>query len=238
MFMEQFKNKVLFFADLDDSIFQTKRKDETGKYKATFPKNILKTSYYTRTQYNLLNFILKNQDIVFIPLTARTEEQFQRTKIYKEQQAPIYSFYYGSSLFINGKEHLKYKKYISDQSSLVYDSLSKIILLFNKKYPEVNFNNINGKYYTTDSKNKIHLDYLLELLKQADAAVDIYSEGKYITIIPKVCNKSTVVKFLQQQLKPIFTIGMGNSISDLDFLNLCNFKIISHIGILHQKLNS
>ena len=32
MYMEQFKNKILFFADLDDSIFQTKRKDANGKY--------------------------------------------------------------------------------------------------------------------------------------------------------------------------------------------------------------
>ena len=82
MYMEQFKNKILFFADLDDSIFQTKRKDANGKYKATFPKNILKTSFYTKAQFELLNFILSTEEIIFIPLTARTEDQFKRTNTY------------------------------------------------------------------------------------------------------------------------------------------------------------
>ena len=58
--MEQYRNKIFFFADLDDSLFQTIRKDENGKFKATYPKNVLKTSFYTKAQYNLLNFIIFN----------------------------------------------------------------------------------------------------------------------------------------------------------------------------------
>jgi hypothetical protein len=34
------------------------------------------------------------------------------------------------------------------------------------------------------------------------------------------------------------TLGIGNSVSDIDFLNHCDFKIISHIGMLDNKLNS
>jgi hypothetical protein len=236
--MEQFNNKILFFADLDDSFFQTRKKDIKGKFKATFPKNILKTSYYTKHQYNFLKFILKNEEIVFIPLTARTKDQFERTKIYKKKQAQIYSSYYGSCLFINGQEHLNYTKSISKNALICLNHLEQLVNSVVNKYPEVEFNNVDSKYYTTDSKDQKVVDYLIYLINQQNLEIDIYIEEKYITLLPKICNKSSIVKYLQNRLKPTLTIGIGNSTSDLDFLNLCNFKIISHIGILHGKLNS
>lgn len=237
MFMEQYRSKVLFFADLDDSLFQTKRKDLTGKYVATFPKNILKKSYYTKSQLQLLNFLLRNNEIIFIPLTARTKEQFQRTKIYKQKQAQIYSNYYGSLLYINDQEDVVYNRKIAKESKIVFEYINKISAKVVKKYPDVFFANVDDKYITTDTKNIDAISYLQQLISNQKHIVEIYHEEKYTTLIPKSSNKSSIVKYLKRKFKPIMTIGMGNSVSDLDFLNMCDFKIISHIGFLHQKLN-
>jgi hypothetical protein len=235
--MEQFKNKVLFFADLDDSMFQTKRKDVTGKFKATFPKNILKTSYYTKAQQQLLHFVLSNQEIVFIPLTARTEAQYKRTAIYKQGQANIYAIYYGSSLYIDDKEHKPYFKTIQKQFEADFQDLHKIISITHKKFPNAVFVNVDGKYFTTDQKESTFVQFINKLVATNYPNIDIYTEEKYITLLPRVCNKMSVVSYLKKKLKPKLTIGIGNSESDIDFLNLCDFKIISHIGGLQEKLS-
>jgi hydroxymethylpyrimidine pyrophosphatase-like HAD family hydrolase len=234
--MEQFKNKILFFADLDDSIFQTKKKDAKGKYKATFPKNILKTSFYTKAQFELLNFILSAEDIVFIPLTARTENQFKRTSIYKKSQAEIYSYYYGSALYINNTFHQPFYKFISKDFLSSFNDLQNIITLTTKRFPEIKFVNVDGKYFTTEFKSTAFINYLQNMINTKYQNIDIYIEEKYITLLPKVCNKKSVVTYLKKILSPKLIIGIGNSVSDIGFLSECDFKIISHIGSLNQKL--
>jgi hypothetical protein len=235
--MEQYKNKILFFADLDDSMFQTINKDKLGKFKATFPKNILKTSFYTKAQYNLLNFALTNEEIVFIPLTARTKEQFERTKILRLKQASIYSIYYGSTLFINYKEDKIYAKKVNDFANLSFEHINMLIKKVSTKYPDLQFINVDNKYYVSDTKNDNAKKYISDLIQKKYPDLEAYIEDKYITILPKIFNKSSVVKYLIKKFKPKMAIGIGNSVSDIDFLNHCDFKIISHIGMLHNKLN-
>lgn len=236
--MEQYRNKIFFFADLDDSMFQTIRKDKNGKYKATYPKNILKTSFYTKAQFNLLNFILANNEIVFIPLTARTKEQFERTKIFKTKQASIYAIYYGSTLYIDGAEYKPYSKVVKynvDNSFRQLNELKKKVL---QKYPSIEFVDVDGKYVVSDVNNDLSKKFITDLINKKYADLEAYVEEKYITILPKIYNKSSVVKYLTKKFKPKMTLGIGNSISDIDFLNHCDFKIISHIGMLDNKLNS
>ncbi len=236
--MEQYRNKIFFFADLDDSMFQTIRKDENGKYKATYPKNILKTSFYTKAQFNLLNFILANNEIVFIPLTARTKEQFERTKIFKNKQASIYSIYYGSTLYIDNAEYKPYAKFVKSNNDNSFRQLNELNKKVLQKYPSVEFIDVDGKYVVSDVKNKSAKKYITDLINKQYFYLEAYVEEKYITILPKIYNKSSVVKYLTKKFKPKMTLGIGNSVSDIDFLNHCDFKIISHIGMLDNKLNS
>ena len=107
-----------------------------------------------------------------------------------------------------------------------------------KRYPTVEFINVDQKYYTSDIQNKEVKKFIVDLINKKYHDVEAYEEEKYITILPKVYNKSSVVKYLTSKCKPKMTIGIGNSVSDIDFLNHCDFKIISHIGMLDNKLNS
>ena len=95
---------------------------------------------------------------------------------------------------------------------------------------------MDGKYFTTEFKSTAFINYLQNLIKTKYHNTDIYIEEKYITLLPKVCNKKSVVSYLKKILNPKLIIGIGNSVSDIDFLNECDFKIISHIGSLNEKL--
>ncbi len=236
--MVHYKNKIFFFADLDDSMFQTIGKNKEGKFKATFPKNILKTSYYTKAQNSFLNFILSNEDIVFVPLTARTKEQYERTKIFRNNQADIYSNYYGAKLMIKNVEYNPYCSFIKKSIQKSDMQIKSLLAILNSKYPNVQYDFVDGYYITISTFEKMAINYVKKLILRDLNDLEFYHEEKYLTILPKSYNKSSVVKYLTKKFNPKFSIGIGNSISDIDFLNLCDFKIVSHIGILHNKLNT
>ncbi|MDQ7085455.1 MAG: hypothetical protein Q9M36_11240 [Sulfurovum sp.] len=43
---------------------------------------------------------------------------------------------------------------------------------------------------------------------------------------PHFLNKKFAVAYLIEEYKPILTLGAGDNISDLDFMNLADFKIV------------
>jgi hydroxymethylpyrimidine pyrophosphatase-like HAD family hydrolase len=98
--------------------------------------------------------------------------------------------------------------------------------------------NVDGYYYVIDSVTKDELLYIQDLFSNADLAFDVYQNEKTITILPSVINKKQAVKFLCDLLEPKLTIGIGDSLSDLKFLNFCDFKIISKLGELNKKINA
>ena len=95
---------------------------------------------------------------------------------------------------------------------------------------------MDGKYFTTEFKLPAFIKYLQNMINAKYENIDIYIEERYITLLPKVCNKKSVVTYLKKILHPKLVIGIGNSVSDIAFLNECDFKIISHIGNLNEKL--
>ena len=150
----------------------------------------------------------------------------------------MYAFYYGSTLYINNREYLPYTKKVIADTSTSFSNLSELIDKVKKRFPAVEFINVDQKYFTSDIQNKEVKKFIVDLIDKKYHDVEAYEEEKYITILPKVCNKSAVVKYLTNKFKPKMTLGIGNSVSDIDFLNHCDFKIISHIGMLDNKLNS
>ena len=125
---------------------------------------------------------------------------------------------------------------IKKQLDTDFKKLEQIVKDATEKYTSANFVNVDGKYFTTDFKEPSFVKYIHQLITTKHKQFDIYIEEKYITLLPKVCNKKSVVTYLIKKHKPKFSIGIGNSESDIDFLNECDFKIVSHIGSLNDKL--
>jgi hypothetical protein len=233
------KNRVIYFSDLDDTLFQTKRKSEDGIYQATHTTNPEKISYYTKEQREFLNHILLDPKALLIPITARTKDQFQRTQLYKENLAPVYANYYGGCIYLKNKLLEDYDNIIRQTLIKAQKKSQSLITKAEKQLKKSLCSvNVDGYYYVINSVTKDELLYIQDLFSTADLAFDVYQNEKKITILPSVINKKQAVKFLCDLLEPKLTIGIGDSLSDLKFLNFCDFKIISKLGELNQKINA
>lgn len=233
------KNRVIYFSDLDDTLFQTKRKSEAGVYQATHTVNPEKVSYYTNEQKEFLNHILFDPKALLIPITARTKDQFQRTQLFKDNLTSIYANYYGGCIYFEHKVLENYNKKIKKGLN---NALKETLMLISKaeKYLQkpIQSVNVDGYYYVVNGITKDDRLYIQQLFSDTEIKFDIYQNEKNITILPSLINKKQAVKFLCDLLEPKLTIGIGDSISDLEFLNFCDYKIISKLGELNKKINA
>ena len=233
------KNKIIYFADLDDTLFQTKRKSEAGIYQATHTTNPEKISYYTKEQKEMIDYILLDPNTLLIPITARTKNQFQKTQLYKDKLATTYSNYYGGCIYLEHELLNDYDELIRPTLNKAQSITSLLISDIEKKLKKsLNLINVDGYYFVIDSLTLDEHIYIQEIFSATDIDFEIYQNEKSITILPSVINKKQAVKFLCEKLEPKITIGLGDSTSDLDFLNFCDFKVISKIGELNQKINA
>jgi hydroxymethylpyrimidine pyrophosphatase-like HAD family hydrolase len=235
----ELKNKIIYFSDLDDTIFQTKRKSGEGIYQATQTKNPEKVSYYTKEQKEFLDHIILDPKVILIPVTARTKDQFQRTLLYKQNLTPFYSNYYGGSIYHNYKQLQDYDLKI--RPTLTRAQKETILLISkaeNKLKKSLCSVNVDGYYFVIDILEKDEYIYIKELFASSEVSFNLYQNEKTITILPSVINKKEAVRYFCDLLEPKLTIGLGDSASDLEFLNFCDFKIISKIGELNQKINA
>jgi hydroxymethylpyrimidine pyrophosphatase-like HAD family hydrolase len=232
------KNKIIYFSDLDDTLFQTKRKSEEGVYKATNTNNNQKSSYYTKAQKRFLNHILLDKTSLLIPVTARTKLQFERTHLFQNKLTPVYANYYGGCITINGEISTEYENLIRPSLKIALEVSEKILSEYkNKSKKEIEIINVDQFYQVINSDSVKDFEYISNLFSKSETKFEIYKNEKTITILPSIINKKKAVEYLCKILDPRITIGLGDSKSDLDFLNICDFNVISKIGELNKIIN-
>jgi hydroxymethylpyrimidine pyrophosphatase-like HAD family hydrolase len=234
----ELKNKIIYFSDLDDTLFQTKRKCNNGIHIATTSAKQENNSFYTKEQKEFIDYILVDNNSLLIPITARTNDQFQRTQLYKENLTPIYANYYGGYINYKGVKSIVYDEMIRPTLNKAQQEVENLISIIEKKInTPLDIVNVDKYYHVINSVLTDEFIYINELFSSSDIRFDIYQNEKNITILPSIINKKNAVQFLCEILEPRLTIGLGDSISDIEFLNFCDFKIISKIGELNKKVN-
>jgi hydroxymethylpyrimidine pyrophosphatase-like HAD family hydrolase len=66
---------------------------------------------------------------------------------------------------------------------------------------------------------------------------NLYQNDNNISIVPKCIDKRNAVEFLIQKHEPKLTIGIGDSLSDWNFMDLCDYKIIPKLSKINKIIN-
>jgi len=232
------QNKVIYFVDLDDSLFQTKRKSELGLFPATKTKDQNKISFFTMKQKSFIDYIFSASDTLVIPLTARTRDQYKRTVFFDDERILYHGLYYGGALYYRGALMQSYSNSIQNSLEITLSKLEDLSFsLKSLLSPAVKIVNVDSFYYFIKNISDHELSLLFEKVSDLSDCIEVYVAEKGVTLLPKIINKCSIVSYLCDQLKPKLVFGLGDSFSDLAFLNRCDFKIISHIGQLNRRLN-
>jgi len=227
---------TILFLDLDNTIFQTKKRNKNGTVQATNTENSENVSYMTKAQEAFFNLFLESENSMIIPTTARNLEQYNKTLISKNEKIKIAVLYFSAVILENNEvdrvweKHIQ-EKYLSLKISIdeMYKYIESIIdkdifRLCNVDGFYVSLRNMSNKFKVVTEENKNLIEKLESFLDPDEYY--IAHENKNISIVPKFLDKRIAVEFLIEKYKPSLAVGAGDSLSDISFLQICDFMAI------------
>jgi len=222
-------NPIFFFSDIDDTLIQTRRKTDFNKdvVVGAFKKNKEENSFFYKGTKLFIDKIL-DAGITLIPTTARSISSYNRTTFSEDRRIKYAILNFGATIIIDNKLDTKWNDYIESKLSQI-----DIDMIY-QKIIDILDNSLTIKKidrYYINIHNKIDLDnhnikaLLIKLLLDN---IDYYlhHNDNSFAILPKFINKKYAVEYMIDRYNPIFTLGAGDNISDLDFMSITDFKIV------------
>lgn len=232
--------ELFVFLDLDDTIFQTKRKCPEDKpiFPAAFAQDGSVMSFFTSKQARL--FKLLNNKTRLIPTTARNKDGFLRTKIENFDYAIINH----GGIILNGDGNVhqgwfnKMKKLLAPvlqdlqqlKSLLETESIKRNISFRIRLIEDLGLTfYLLVKHEEKDnSVLKVLLTEVIEpYLKQHQLDFYCHLNDNNLAVLPRFLNKAPAVQFLQRELDKQYpeylSVGMGDSLTDIAYMQLCDY---------------
>jgi hydroxymethylpyrimidine pyrophosphatase-like HAD family hydrolase len=232
--------KKILFADLDDTLFQSRRKcpDEVDLQPTAYLKDGSAHSFQTQAQAGLLNLFL--QEMLVIPVTARNVDAYKRVDIRFDHGAIVN--FGGVILTAAGLPDENWIEKIRPLSSRFSQILEDVKLWSETKASQLAISlrirliEDHGLPFYVSIKalegQESDLDPMMNYLRLRLVGLQIYlhRNGNNIAVIPEWLNKRAAVEYMKAQLREdygqIVTIGMGDSLSDLSFMQSCDYSLI------------
>ncbi|MDR1872563.1 MAG: hypothetical protein LBS60_11705 [Deltaproteobacteria bacterium] len=241
--------KAAIFMDLDDTIFQTSRKIglKNDLTVGAFGPNGEPLSFLTPSQVALLG--LFRQVATVIPTTARNRESFGRVRL-KFAHGAILNF---GGLILDPQNEVDWKWYERTKplTLAANNLLTESLALTTQEIHNLQFfarariiSDCDLPFYLvvkTKPERLFELEVLRDLLaRRFKNEANIYLNDNNLALLPKFLDKKYAVEYfvdtyLRNESDDLLLFGMGDSFSDLGFLNLCDYQLIPSASQLGRR---
>lgn len=250
-------NKPVVFSDLDDTLFQTKRKmidklagDCAGT--GALDQQGQPNSFMNIEQKMLVEWLQQTADL--IPVTARGTEEISRVNIdFKSWAVTTHG---AVVLQPDGKPDPRWQQSIVSSLAPYQQRLIDLQAALTQQMHDRNMNafaRINYEYdgvaiylvMKTRDKDRLHELYSLSDEMRSTLGDDgfyIHANANNIAWLPKPIEKGRATEYLLQKLRsergafPV--IGLGDSLTDYGFMRQCNWFGIPYQSQFAQAINS
>lgn len=224
---------IVFASDLDNTMIYSYKKIKQPAI-CVEKKQEKELSYMTEKAYNLLQKIA--EEILFVPVTTRSIEQYERICMLKNKKVSYALASNGGTLLVDGKVDSVWKE---ETKSLIEDALFELekAVYFLKQDKNITFEIciVDDIFVFTKTKNvtqSIHL--LCEKLDLNKVFID--SNGEKLYVFPNIINKGTAIKRLKNYLKSKSIIAAGDSVFDIPMLKEADNAMIPNEKFLCEAL--
>lgn len=231
------------FADLDDTLFQSREKCRTGAglEPAAFLKDGAPISYTTAAQRAFFSFAQDGMTV--IPATARNRDAFSRVVLPFTSYAVLN--YGGMVLRPGGTVDTLWRDRMHDAMQAALPGLHELAALLDDYAVTTGF---TGRTRLIEDHGTPFYLVLKDPLKRADVLAPFETEvamawiadgnkpyylhrnGNNFAVLPNALNKAHAVRYVIEQLRQehgeILTFGMGDSRADAAFMSACDYAIV------------
>jgi hydroxymethylpyrimidine pyrophosphatase-like HAD family hydrolase len=182
--------------------------------------------------------------MLFVPVTTRTMEQYQRITLFREEIKPLYAITSnGGHVLVDGKTDQEWQLIMKQRLQDRCLSLEEIVERFEKElmHPEWVFSSrsADGFFYYCIIERELaplsELQHFEEWL--AKSGWLLYNQGRKLYLIPQAVNKSDAVEFVKSRTGSRRVAAAGDSVMDLEMLHRADLGISPiHGEIYGQRL--
>jgi hydroxymethylpyrimidine pyrophosphatase-like HAD family hydrolase len=245
------------FVDLDDTLFQTRRKlphgDLDNARPAAYLRNGEPISYATEKQQRLWQGL--SQGFRIVPVTARDYDAFHRVDLPFSHEAVLN--HGGTVLQADRRLDEQWHAHISAAVGDYAEDLQALAAAIQRYRSATGDAGLKprliedfGVCWYLVVKHESGKEQALDILKRdivlhfpavASGKLYLHGNGNNLAILPKPVNKADAVAYLLHGFNArhgceLLTLGMGDSLTDAPFMALCDYAVIPHNTQLHRAI--
>lgn len=234
---------IFLFLDLDDSLFQTRRKNPNGVIPATQTEDPTNVSYMTRAQQLLFELFSKAPQTRMIPVTARDFRQYHKTFLSQREDISTSVLYFGGAILHGGEFDAVWRARIQEtyrNLSILPASLLEEMRAALRRPEYFKLFNVDDYYATVKAVPDCPAVLREEVFSAVRALCPedylVHENGRALSLLPLCIDKREAVNYLLEKHRPELSIGMGDSFTDWPFMEQCDFRLLPKNVQLEQWL--
>ncbi|RKZ39377.1 MAG: hypothetical protein DRQ49_11720 [Gammaproteobacteria bacterium] len=223
---------ICLFIDLDDTLFQTHRKNPAGMIPATHSAKTGKGSYMTQAQYLFFELFNESKKIKIIPTTARDYQQYHNTLLSTFPRIDTAILYFAGMILNHNAEEKQWQQHIQKAYQQIDLPISQLLIQVQNiisHHPQFIVYNVDDYYITVKAKAECPIAIREALFSQLKTLKTseyfIHQNDRALSLVPNFINKQYAVQYLIEKYQPELTIGIGDSLTDLSFMQQCDFQM-------------
>lgn len=246
--------KKFLFADLDDTLFQSRRKclDRDDLTPVAYLKDGSAHSFATPAQDSL--FALFQREMAVIPVTARNADAFQRVRLDFRHGAVVN--YGGIILRADGQPETGWLDRSAAMAAASHEELSSVACTITSAAAAAGaavrvriIEDFGVPFYVcakSEEGDEKVLDHLEPLVRchcaEKSLPVAVHRNGNNLSVLPEWLDKRHAVEHLANRLRAehgeIVTIGMGDSLSDIAFMRACDYALVPNPSQINRLMGA
>lgn len=236
---------MIFASDLDRTLIYTKKLIGDSDKDIVLAERYLGKDLSFMKRGALEKLLSIKKKILFIPVTTRTIEQYNRIFLMSEQIKPDYAIVSnGGNILVNGEVDRQWKKIIKDKVDKIisYKIVEKRFLESfkdNSWIDKMVFR--DNLFYSVhfQDKNLIRIQELEEFKAWVEKkGWHISIQGKKLYIVPNCVNKWDAVLYIKEKEKKSRIVSSGDSFLDYPILINSDYSICAYHGELKDLIES
>ncbi|SDL16340.1 Hydroxymethylpyrimidine pyrophosphatase [Paenibacillus sp. OK060] len=234
---------MIYASDLDQTLIYSRRSmgvsdDASGIAPVEWIRGEL-SSFMSDEALNRLKAL--PEDIIFMPVTTRTVEQYQRIQIFQQDVIPAYAVTSnGGNILIAGEVDQSWNGYVRSQLQQHSAEAVEVRQMFGDV---LNSDWVAGERLCDElffafviHRDRMPIEQVTEKIQALESlGWEASIQGRKLYLVPSGVNKRAAVEYVRHQIGNVPVIASGDSLLDRCLLDFADYAIAPRHGELYRE---
>ncbi|MDN4604899.1 HAD family hydrolase [Paenibacillus sp. F6_3S_P_1C] len=234
---------MIYASDLDQTLIYSRRSmgvsdDASGIVPAEWIRGEL-SAFMSDEALNRLKAL--PEDIIFMPVTTRTVEQYRRIQIFQQDVIPAYAVTSnGGNVLIEGEVDQSWNDYVRSQLQQHSAEAVEVRQMFSDV---LNSDWVAGERLCDElffafviHRDRMPIEQVTEKIQALESlGWEASIQGRKLYLVPSGVNKRAAVEYVRHQIGNVPVIASGDSLLDRSLLDFADYAIAPRHGELYRE---